>query len=442
MGKLTAKAVLNAKTENKDTAYSDGDGLSLRVRVNGIKSWIFRYRRPADKKQDKITLGNYPDISLKEARAVVQNYRGQLEKGIDPKQAKAAAFVENSTALTMGTVFKTWIEHISLTGDITARSIKQHQDRWDRHLKAHLSNILVRDITRAHLASALDAMRNKGIREETRKALTTLGLTLDYAVSRHYAESNQARLLKPKDFGTSANKPKERALSLVELRELWAGVDMASSKKEGVASTARLSPLTSTAIKLLVLTGSRRLEVIGMRWAELDLKQGEWTLPPERTKNRKTHTVYLSPLAVQLIKTLAPLTGSSPFVFQSERKRDNHVHQDSLTTAIQRLCGSYKSDGDKEKNKKAPLENMTPFTIHDLRRSAATAWGEHLKVQPHVIERMLNHQPENKLVAVYQKALYLDEQKAAWLAWGEKVEGVIAQDPDNVIQITSKQLNK
>ncbi|WP_040916540.1 site-specific integrase [Legionella tunisiensis] len=53
---------------------------------------------------------------------------------------------------------------------------------------------------------------------------------------------------------------------------------------------------------------------------------------------------------------------------------------------------------------------MQPFTIHDLRRSAATAWGEYLKAAPHVIERMLNHQPANKLVATYQRAIYADEQ--------------------------------
>jgi len=69
-----------------------------------------------------------------------------------------------------------------------------------------------------------------------------------------------------------------------------------------------------------------------------------------------------------------------------------------------------------------PLADLKPFTVHDLRRSAATAWGEHLKTAPHVIEKMLNHQPQNKLVATYQHASYQDEQKSAWVKWGVFVE--------------------
>ena len=73
------------------------------------------------------------------------------------------------------------------------------------------------------------------------------------------------------------------------------------------------------------------------------------------------------------------------------------------------------------------------FTVHDLRRSAATAWAEHLKIQPHIIERMLNHQPLNKLVATYQRAQYVEEQEKAWEAWGELVYTAIANNAGNVI---------
>lgn len=68
------------------------------------------------------------------------------------------------------------------------------------------------------------------------------------------------------------------------------------------------------------------------------------------------------------------------------------------------------------------LNDIDAFTVHDIRRSAATAWGEHLKIPPHIIEKMLNHQPLNKLVATYQRALYADEQREAWIAWGKIVE--------------------
>ncbi len=90
---------------------------------------------------------------------------------------------------------------------------------------------------------------------------------------------------------------------------------------------------------------------------------------------------------------------------------------------------------DEQGHKSAPLNELKPFTIHDLRRSAATAWGENLKVKPHVIEQMLNHQPLNKLIAIYQRATYAEEQKAAWLAWDEMTQHQIANKLDNVILI-------
>ena len=83
----------------------------------------------------------------------------------------------------------------------------------------------------------------------------------------------------------------------------------------------------------------------------------------------------------------------------------------------------------------APLADMPPFTIHDLRRTAATAWGEYLKTEPHVIERMLNHQPSNKLIATYQRAIYAEEQKKAWLSWGNLIDHQIANESNNIVMI-------
>ena len=124
-----------------------------------------------------------------------------------------------------------------------------------------------------------------------------------------------------------------------------------------------MSFVTSSAIKLLILTGARRGEVAAMRWDELNLDAGVWLLPSERTKNRQAHTIYLSNLAVEIIQSLLPISGNSQFVFDTG----------------------------------------------------------------HYIERMLNHQPLNKLVAIYQRAVYADEQKSTWSDWGKLIEHQLAQ---------------
>lgn len=422
MTKLTAKKVENTLPREKEYKLHDGSGLFLRIRPSGAKSWLFSFSLPNDRKLIRMTLGSLKDISLKEARAKLPELHGQVSQGIDPRYARAAKQTENSAAITMQKLFNDWIEFIKLAGVITPKWIKRHEARWRLHLRKKLGNLLAKDVTRAHLANALDAMTRKGIKEETRKALTTLNLMLDYGLTRHLIESNPARMLKPKDFAASAARSRERALTLTELRTLWGALDQATEVRKGVAKTSVLSVITATAIRLLILTGARRGEVAGMRWDELNLETDTWTLPSHRTKNRKQHVIYFGELALTLIAALKPLTGNTTFVLDTGRNT-GHIHTDSLTTAINRL------------KKIAPLNELKPFTIHDLRRSAATAWGEHLKVKPHVIEQMLNHQPLNKLVAIYQRATYAEEQKAAWLAWDEMVEHQITKEANNIIPI-------
>jgi len=424
MTKLTAKKVESTKPRNTEYKLHDGEGLFLRIRPSGAKSWLFSFSLPGDRRLIRMTLGSVDRVSLKEARGMLPSLHKLVASGIDPRNARAATQAENTQAVTMQSLFDTWIEFVKLTSTITPAWIKRHEDRWRLHLKKTLGNLFAKDVTRAHLAAALDAMSRKGIKEETRKALTTLNLMLDYGLTRHTIEHNPARMLRPKDFAATAARSRDRALSLPELRILWNALDEAAEVRKGIAKTSALSIITATAIRLLILTGARRGEVAGMRWDELNLETGTWILSSNRTKNRKQHVIYLSELALIFIQMLKPLTANTPFVFDTGRDT-GHVHTDSLTTAINRLK---KSD---------PLNELKPFTIHDLRRSAATAWGEHLKVKPHVIEQMLNHQPLNKLIAIYQRATYAEEQKAAWLAWGEMVEHQVANEPTNVFPIKS-----
>lgn len=94
-----------------------------------------------------------------------------------------------------------------------------------------------------------------------------------------------------------------------------------------------------------------------------------------------------------------------------------------------------KKEGAKQEDSEPPLKDMKIFTPHDLRRSAATAWGMYLKTQPHVIELMLNHKPLDKLIETYQQAPYSDEQRDSWFRWGVLVEQKVAYENNNIIPL-------
>ena len=420
--KLTTKDIENAKPRLREYKLSDGDGLFIRVRTTGAKSYLYCFRLRGSRKTLSMTIDSCEDMSLTEARNKLEKLRRQVKAGIDPRSARAAEIAENTQAITMQKLFDDWCDFLKTTKQVSPDWIKRHEDRWRLHLKKHLGNLLAKDITRAHLATALDIMTRKGIKEETRKALTTFNLMLDYGLTRHAVDNNPARLLKPKDFAATANQPRDRVLTIAELRMLWQALDQAIIPETGIATTSTLSIVTATAIKLLILTGARRSEIAGMRWSELCFKENIWELPPERTKNNQRHVIYFPDLAITLLKILEPLNGQSEFVFNMGQ---SHIHKDTLTKAITRLRTASLS----------PLQGIKSFSCHDLRRSAATAWGEHLKTDPHIIERMLNHQPLNKLIATYQKATYAKEQKKAWLSWGNLVEYQIANEPTNIVMI-------
>lgn len=425
ISKLDPLTIKNTKAGAKEIKLSDGGGLYLRVRPSGAKSWIFRFRLGKSRRLHTMTLGSLQSLSAKNARAKLPELRQLVGEGIDPRSARAATKMKNSEAISMQKLFDEWIEFMKLTKAVSAQWVKRHEDRWRLHLKIPLGAMLAKDITRTHLANALDAMTRRGIKEETRKALTTLNLMLDYGLTRHAIENNPARALKPKDFAASANRSRDRALTMEELKHLWLALDEATQKRKGIAKTSTMRSITAVAIKLLILTGARRGEVAGMQWNEINLEKGEWRLPAARTKNRHAHTIYLGKLAIDLIKSLQPLTGCSQFVFDTGRD-NNHIHTDSLNTAINRLRTRNRNVPESAAIQHSHLSEIVHFTIHDIRRSAATMWGEHLKIAPHIIERMLNHQPLNKLIATYQRATYTEEQRTAWLRWDKLVRLKVA----------------
>lgn len=258
MKKYKSKAVVTAHDKGKDYLKHYGEGLFLRVRTAGAQSWLFSYQLPGNPRKIRMTLKG-KGLTLKEARAMLPELHALVAQGIDPRNARAAKIAENTQAITMQKLFEAWMDCLKASDSATPDRIKAHESRWNLHLKDHLGNIFAKDITRAHLAGALEIMMRKKIKEETRKALTTLNLMLDYGLTHKFIDQNPARVLKPKDFSASAARPRKRFLTLPELHKLWTCLDDCVKKQDGKASS--MHPITATAIKLLILTGARRGEV-------------------------------------------------------------------------------------------------------------------------------------------------------------------------------------
>lgn len=410
-----------------------GGGLMIELREGRGPRFIYRYRIAG--KQGDFIMATYPALSLAKARELHADAVALVKKGIDPRQYFAQEKTANTTAITMEELLTRWLDAKIAEAVVKPLTLARHRQRWNCYLKKHLGKIRLLDLTRTHLSQALEISRRQA-KDETRKALGTLNQMLDYAMVHGFIDTNPARLLRPKDFGASASTPRERWLPVPELRALWKALDddLASaggvkSGGKGVSSAGVISLPAANVIKMLILTGCRRSEVTQMRFSQI--QGNRWVIP--ETKNGKSHTVYLSTLALSIIGQQRTYS-TGDVVFQSDRScmlgENVAIRNDSITKALNHLCARR-------------LSNMDSFTVHDLRRSAATNWAERLGAEERVIELCLNHQPLNKLVRTYHRSLHEDKTHRVWIEWGELVTAEVAHDPltdvgfasDNVITV-------
>lgn len=399
-----------------------GGGLAIRVQPTGSKAWYYRYR--FNGKQDTYSLGRYPSVGLLEARESHGEAVALHAQGINPKHAQRDEKARNESAWTMAVLFELWLQSYAKTPTIRTKRtpsplvVEQACWRWGHYLKERVGSLLVKHVDARTVKSTVSKIAGTQSRNQASKCLTMLRAMLAYAEAHGQIDTNPAQGIQPGQLGATKSAPRDRVLSLAEIKRLWDAI-------EG----ARLDASAANALKLLILTGQRRGELLKAKWQHVDLDGDRWTLPAETTKSRREHTVYLSSAAVELLREQQAVTGNSEYVFESQRSSGQPIGDASLTTAIARLQGRKLA----KQNMNAPLADMPRFSVHDLRRSFATGLLKHFGTAPHVVEQMLNHAPTDRLIETYQRHDYAKEQRLAWQAWGKIVLGNVAEN--NVLSL-------
>jgi integrase len=197
--------------------------------------------------------------------------------------------------------------------------------------------------------------------------------------------------------------PRDRVLTPRELVAVWRACD-------GDVDHDRI-------IRLLILLGSRRQEVGGMTWSELDLDAGTWTLPKERSKNHRAHTVVLPPTALAMIRSV-PRTDRDPLFGD----RSN--------------AGFTRWTQDKQELDRRLEDRVGPWRVHDIRRSAATHMAE-IGIEPHHIEACLNHYSGDRsgIAGVYNRANYARAVQNALARWDEHLRALVEGREPKVVPL-------
>jgi len=270
----------------------------------------------------------------------------------------------------------------------------------------------IASITRRDVIDLVDGIIARGAQIQANRTLARLRALFNWAIEKDRVGVSPVARMKP----PTKEKPRDRVLTDDELRWFWAACD-------------EIGWPFGTLAKLLLLTAQRRDEVAGIEWVEIDFSKRVWVIPRHKAKNDRVHEVQLSDEAMEVLQTLPRVsdqllfttTGNTAVSGFSRSKR----RLDAAMLKAKRIeLGVRKADA------------ISPWTLHDLRRTAATGMAR-LNIPPHVVDRILNHTSGTirGVAAVYNRFAYLEERRAALEAWGNYLTGLLKPRTSNVVNL-------
>jgi integrase len=385
-------------------------GLFLIHQPSGTRSWAFRYHLLGGATA-KLTIGPYPAVSVAAARRRAEEARGEVAAGRDPaslKQAsRAAAKAEREVEVDL-------VERV--VEQFIERHAKPNTRDWRETERILVREVIVRwkgrrlsHITRAHVHEMLDQIIDRGARIRANRVFAQFRKMCRWAISRGIIDRNPCEGLSAPSQETS----RDRVLTDDEIRLVWGACE-------------RLGWPFGPIVLLLLLTGARRDEVASMRWSEIDLAGRMWTLPKERTKNKRPHEVPLSDAVISVLRALPRIQGNDGLVFSTTGKTPVSGFSRAKTKIDAAILERLRDDAEANGRDPQAVEAPPHWTFHDLRRTVATNL-QRLGVKLEVTESILNHVSGSRagLVGIYQRHEFTSEKRDALAAWARRLDSII-----------------
>ncbi len=397
---LTDAKIRNTKSEAKPVKLVDGGGLYLEVRPSGAKLWRYRYRIAG--KENVFAVGEYFNdkrgghVSLDEARSERDKARALVKQGIHPahhRQAeRLATHAENAN--TFEAVALEWIA--KKKPGWTPYYLRQVERFMQADVFPKIGKLPIRSVTAAHLLEIVKLIEGRGAETVAVLVRQWASAIFRYAVATLRADSDPAAALKG-----AIHRPKvehHKPMTRDQIGDFVQALD-------GYAGYRT----TVIALRLMLLTFVRTVELRGAEWSELDLDRAEWRIPAERMKMREPHTVPLSWQAVELLRELHTYTGGRTFLFPNYRNPKACMTATTLNRALERMGFNGK--------------DSIGFSAHGFRATASTILNE-TGFRPDVIERQLAHAERDKTRASYNQAEYMPERRAMMQQWADMVDSI------------------
>jgi integrase len=369
---------------------TNGKGLGIRVAPTGRKSWIFMYR--FEGRSRRMTLGSYPSTSVAEAHVSHSKARNLLDRGQDPG---AKLVDQKRRERNSSTVIQLAEEYIERWAKPTKRSWLKDQQALAKDVLPYIGRCKAKDVTRRQIIHLLDQVVERGSPIQANRTLALVRKMFNFAINRDIVEFNPCQALSAPE----KERRRDRVLSDQEIAYLWNGLEK-----------SRFSLCIANAIRFQLLTAQRKGEVISAEWGDIDLVNGWWTIPAEKSKNGLSHRVPLSSSAILVLEEQQRETIETRWVFPSP-KGGQPLGGTAVNHALKRNMELYSEE---------------PFVPHDLRRTAASHMTS-LGVSRLVVSKVLNH-AEPGVTAVYDRHSYDREKIEALDLWRIKLQQIVASE--------------
>jgi integrase len=386
-----------------------GFGLRLWMSKGKLgRAYLVQYR--FDGRSRRLKIGDPRKLTLNQAREQGRKVLAQVALDRDPAGEKAAK--REASKRTFAKV----VADYTAGREGKMRRATMYQDRLylngDYFATFHSRGIT--NISRTDVIERMDVIERTHTPYAARTARKVLSKLFKFAMGRAWVEVNP--VIGTQQPGTPSSR--ERVLSNDELVTIWRGCEL-QTPPPGRSSWRANDSAFSSIIRLLILTGARRTEIGGMCWSEIDFAAGTWTLPGERSKNHRAHTLPLPKAALDILKAIP--RGEHNSVFGFNGNASGFTSWDKCKIKLGHSLG----------------DAVKPWWLHDLRRTAATGMAN-IGVAPHIIEQILNHVSGHKggVAGIYNRATYDQQVKTALERWANHVVALVEGRPGaNVVAL-------
>lgn len=389
---LTDLAFKKAKPKDKAYLMNDGDGLHLEIKPSGKKHW--RYRYWLNGKENRMSLGEYPFVTLEKARELRNEKKTLVANGIDPVAAKREAKAAVSVDHTLEGIAREWLK--SRAEGVDEKTTSTNLRRLEMNIFPYIGSKHIKSVTAPDILACLNRTHARGAKEVAKRIRVICSQVFRYAIATGKAERDVAVDL----IGALPPLPKQHRAALTNPKDvgrLMLDID-----------NCQASHVVHCALRLAPLVFVRPGELRQAEWSEFDFENALWRIPEKRMKKVRNsqfqHIVPLSRQAIAILEEVKPLTGSGKYVFPSVRTAVRPMSDNTLNVALRRL-GYEKAE----------------MCAHGFRGMASTLLNE-LGWHFDAIEKQLAHVQRDHVRAAYNHAQHLPTRKEMMQFWADYLD--------------------